>query len=301
MYNTLENTLLKAVISPTLGGRIISLHSKQFDRSILIPVTATYPDDIQVDKPIIGGGSYALAPYSNRIKNARFIWDGKTHTLPVSPITPPNAIHGSACYAPWEIESQTDTSITCIQQHTANALWGFNFTLRQIFTLDGATLINTLSFTNTDTIHQPIGLGFHPFFSAKDLQTVQISMRGMWQADGNIPICKQDLPAIYDFNSPKSFTHTVDDLFYGVIGPCIANYGAYMVHIDSPSKNAIIYSNDVTKFFCFEPVENITNAHNMQQNTRIIHTDTYDMDYGLIALAPNHTHDFSMRISVTST
>ncbi len=296
---TIENAAFKLTVAPYLGGRIVRLYYKHRQRDILMPVQTLAPEAIAVHNRIISGGSYPLAPYSNRIRDASFIWNGRTHTLPVSAIAKPHAIHGAACYTAWHVEARNDHSITLVQHHTAGDLWGFDFTLRQHFTLTETRLINTLSFTNMDTVHQPIGLGFHPFFNAQGLKTVQVHMQGMWQSKNCIPLHKQALPAAYDFCTAKPFVQAVDNLFYGVDSPCIADYGTYTVTVTSTSQNAVLFSNDVDTFFCFEPVENVTNAHNMQPHTSPTRPTTYALKHGLTALAPSHTHTFSMTITVT--
>lgn len=294
----LENESLKLEVAPYLGGRIASLYAKAFKSDILMPVETLNADRVAIDKPLISGGSYPLSPYSNRIKGATFPWQGQTHTLPESPIFSPNAIHGTACYTPWDVEEHKPHKLTIIQHHKANALWGFDFTLRQHFELCHNRFVNTLSFVNTHSTHQPVGLGFHPFFNAKNLQTLQIKARGMWLSEQQIPIERTTIPPQYDFNTPKPLLDTVDDLFYGVTNGCIAQYKTHKIVVSSNSQNAVLFSNNVRKFFCFEPVENVTNAHNMQDYNHAISAKTHPLNHGLTALAPSQIHEFTMMIEI---
>ena len=295
----IENNHLIATICPSLGGRIVALYSKKNDCDILWPSQYDKNTAIGVDKPNVRGGSYPLAPYSNRIKNAQFIWDNETYYLPVSPIASPNAIHGTACYNEWAVILQSETSVTLQQKHSANTEWGFDFILEQNISINDNTLTNSMTITNTDKKHQPIALGYHPFFSAKKLKSIHIPAKNMWVLDNGIPVSPRDVSGYYNFNMPAPFTNEMDDLYQGVTEGCIVDYGTHMVSIQSNSENAILFSNDVDTFFCFEPVENINNAHNMQSNTNIQNLDTYELDHGLTALAPDDSHTFTMTISVS--
>ena len=299
---TLENDHLRLGVAPALGGRMVDLHAKSLDCDIFMPVAiqdgmTVSPDD----ERIIKGGCYPLVPYSGRIAGGTFDWLGKTHKLRPHKLSPPNSIHGVTHHQAWSVLEQSATSITLDYQHTADAGWGFDFTVQQTMTLTGNTLQCGFLYTNTDTQYQPVGMGFHPFFSAKNLQTIQFPARAFWQTENHLPTQSVPIPTPYDFNTPKPFDHEIDHIFYGTQGDCIAHYDGHSVYIRCNGDYAVVFSNDIGAFFCYEPVQNMTNAHNMQPDTNPKLTATTPLPHGLTALAPSDSHTFSMDISVRET
>ena len=66
--------------------------------------------DLLYDDPALFGdgrptrsGIPVLFPFPNRIRDGRFIWDGRTYQLPLNDPTKKNAIHGFACRHPWRV------------------------------------------------------------------------------------------------------------------------------------------------------------------------------------------------------
>ena len=275
-------------ISPQLGGRIVSLNSLVYGCDILYPAKISPSRQVNVHNPAIKGGSYPLVPYSNRVCDARFTWENTPYTLPVSPIAKPHAIHGVGWYTMWAVQSQAKTAGTLFYAHTKNADWAFDFTTTQTFELCGNTMKNTIKITNTDTQYQPVGLGLHPFFRANNLQTLHMPATHMWALNKGIPQNIIPIPSIYDFNTPKPFFTPIDDIFQGVYQGCIAQYNTHRVHIQSNVSYAVVYSNNPSEFFCFEPVSHVHNALNM---------DTPEK-YGVKILAPTETHSLHMAITV---
>ena len=286
-------------ICPSLGGRITALRSCVHNADILHPIFINDHTKVGLDKTILVGGSYPLVPYSGRIAQARFPWNGLTHQLPVSPQAYPHALHGISCYKEWHLIDHTDEKIIIEYKHHGNHEWPFDFVATQFFILDDNKFTNKITIKNTDNIHQPIGLGMHPFLSAENLKTVQFSANEIWQRDNEIITKPVDIPPHQDFNSPQPFSQTIDDLFQGNDGRCVAQYDKYTLTIQSANDYAVVFSNDVNTFFCFEPVENASNAHNMQSDTTIKQDSSYPLDYGLLALSPDDKHQLSMSITLT--
>jgi aldose 1-epimerase len=67
---TLQNKKIKLDLLPEIGGRISSLIFDDFH--VLRPIPLYDLKSIQLFK----GGSFSLAPFSNRIKNAKFRFNG---------------------------------------------------------------------------------------------------------------------------------------------------------------------------------------------------------------------------------
>jgi aldose 1-epimerase len=112
-----------------------------------------------------------LFPYPNRVRNATYDFQGKTYKLPVG--LAPNAIHGFALDAPWEVvEEKADDSGASltgsyqISRSTPKQLenWPADAVLQVRYTLAGRTLTMTVTVNNPTAHDLPYGFGIHPYF-----------------------------------------------------------------------------------------------------------------------------------------
>ncbi len=116
-------------------------------------------------------GTPVLFPFPNRIRDARYVFEGKQYQLVAN--KPPNAIHGFAIEANWEVVShQADdsgASITGRFQISRNrpedlARWPADAILEMRYTLAGQRLRLDVSVTNPSNTLLPWGFGIHPYF-----------------------------------------------------------------------------------------------------------------------------------------
>lgn len=106
-----------------------------------------------------------LAPWPNRVRGARYRFDGVEHRLPVSEAGTGTAIHGLVHDLVWEQlevaehETRLGVDVPCSE--------GYPFPLRLeiSYRLGADGLIVTTDATNTGTGTAPFGLGFHPYLT----------------------------------------------------------------------------------------------------------------------------------------
>jgi len=130
----------------------------------------------RADLRATANGTPILVPFPNRIAGGKFIYDGKTYTLPCNDHGV-NAIHGFAFDKPWRIveESTGDFPPSIVGEFEmlrdsplTEKHWPGNFRVRCEIKLYGKTLDQRFTITNLSDRRIPFGLGTHPYFRLAD-------------------------------------------------------------------------------------------------------------------------------------
>jgi aldose 1-epimerase len=134
------------------------------------------------------GKSDFLAPFPNRIKEGKYIFEGKTYQFPIN--HPPNAIHGFVRKKPFEVQITKTTlkSAQIILRHTykgESSAFPFPFELEVSFTMKEANGFEmSMQIKNTGTCNMPAGLGWHPYFRiAPKVDMVQLQAPNLQLVD----------------------------------------------------------------------------------------------------------------------
>ncbi len=110
--------------------------------------------------------SYLLAPYSNRIRNRRFVFMGQAFEL--RPNWPDGqTMHGDVQTRPWQVVQHNATVLRCAidSRNFSGANFPFQYMCETSFQLNANTLTIDLSLTNADSRLIPAGIGHHPYFT----------------------------------------------------------------------------------------------------------------------------------------
>jgi hypothetical protein len=92
---------------------------------------AASPVSIATGDPY-GTASFPLVPYSNRIGNGKFEWDGKQIGLARNFSPEPHSIHGVGFELPWTVRSRADDRIVLELDYRPGAAWPWPFEAQQI-------------------------------------------------------------------------------------------------------------------------------------------------------------------------
>ncbi|WP_052711655.1 aldose epimerase family protein [Elstera litoralis] len=179
----IEAGFLSAQLWPQAGGRIASLcyaPPGRVPRDILVPLTPSPFDPDFWPK----GGCYPLVPWSNRIREAQFSFDGQRIALRPHPDCFPHAHHGFAQQRPWHLEAVTPTSAQMRYTHRPDA-WPWAFTAVQTVQIAPQGLTIDLAVTNESDRLMPLGLGLHPFLAATAGDEIDFSAKAEWRADSD--------------------------------------------------------------------------------------------------------------------
>ena len=183
------NTLLANM--PEVGG-CITRYCLKTEEQVLELMRPTTQAGLSAKDPL-EMCCFPLIPFSNRIHNGRFSFQGKQIKMP--PNFPPevHTIHGQGWKAPWTVHEVEENRAVIAYQHFPEE-WPFPYLTHQIFELNCPSLTVTLQITNSEKTEMPAGMGLQRYFVRKPLAIITIKTEKMWVNDSeNIPLCLQSV------------------------------------------------------------------------------------------------------------
>jgi aldose 1-epimerase len=280
----LETKAMKLTLLPDLGGSVGGLSYKTQD--ILRPFART------ADESPLQTGGFPLFPFSGRISEGRFVWNGHAVSLAPNFLPEPHAIHGQAWHAAWQVAEHGSDHARLVFDYRPGD-WPWAYRAEQYFTLRDDGLDLTLRLTNHGEDSMPAGLGWHPYFPRMDAR-VTVPVDRVWTSDEGMIPNRLDVPAagadvsewrvVDELDLDNAFT--VSDRLSCIEWPS-RNLRVEMVS-DAVLGHMVIYTPKGQDFFCVEPVSHAPDAVNSQHPAELT---------GLHSLAPGET--LSARISLT--
>ena len=200
MFETCELSMgaWRLTLVPALGGAATQLCFAGKD--VLRPLDAGMTESVEAVRHSAG---YMLAPYSNRLADAAFTWDGEMVQLAHNFGDHPHSLHGFAWQRRWELEHHDAAMAMLALDHDGDADWPWRCRLRQIWRLEGHRLTLTLEVENRDIADMPAGLGWHPYFLRDGLE-VAFGCDGVWLNDRRqLPEQHVAVPPEWDFSARR--------------------------------------------------------------------------------------------------
>ena len=152
------------------------------------------------------------------------IFDSKGKIISFIPILggEVHAIHGNAWQRAWEVRQHERERATLVLVHDPSAgddprEWPFAYRAEMTFTLGRAFLDVEMTVANIDDRAQPVGLGFHPFFSRREGMTLEFSAHAVWiNGEDHLPIRSQPPAGLFDFKSARAIGDVrIDNCYAG--------------------------------------------------------------------------------------
>ncbi|MDY0870955.1 aldose 1-epimerase [Dongia rigui] len=250
-----------------------------------------------------GAGCFPLFPFSNRIRNGQFRFEGRDIYLPRN-TSGPHVEHGHGWQRPWEvIEADAGSATIGFTHDPANdGSWPFAYHAEMRFELSDAGLAVNLVATNQDVLAMPFGCGLHPYFPRTPRSSLTATVRGFWETDAEVmPTRHVGVPERLDLNRGLAMEDVVvDNVFTGFGGVARIAWPEQQVGLrleaDPVFAQLVLYVPDAATqaaeavggtppYFCAEPVSNITDAFNLSGKT------------GMITLASGETFSASIRFA----
>ncbi len=254
---------MRAHVRPQSGGRLAALWREESDRrrtNILVPMPdGSFDPDVWPK-----AGCYPLAPWSNRVRNARFRFAGEDVALRPHPGAAPHAMHGFAHRRPWSVVAQTGDAIEIVHRHQPDE-WPWACEIRQRFTLDGAGVSIDIALRNLSGRPMPAGLGLHPFFAADPDDEIAFSRAADWAAD------EAGWPTRQQPAQPKACRTRVIDapsvaFHAGVEGTATltrADGLRILIERSAPLDQLVVHVPVGGAYACIEPVSHVADAFNL--------------------------------------
>lgn len=191
-----------AAVLPSCGFNLFDLRLPAGNDGRVWPIVATAPDWLENPEKPSRQGIPVLFPFPNRIRDARYQFEGKAYELIAN--KPPNAIHGFALEADWEVvahEADDDGAWIIGRFQIAKQApedlerWPSDAALEIRYTLSGRRLRLDAKVSNPGTSDLPWGFGIHPYFRlpfdpASDREKTRIVLPAseFWVLRDSLPI-----------------------------------------------------------------------------------------------------------------
>ena len=238
-----------------------------------VPVMRPTPPAALAAGNLSAMSAFMLAPFSNRLAQARFSFEGREYQLQ------PNAeggyaIHGCVRKRPWITTHHTSTELRLMLQTKdfPDLDFPFPFQIEITYGLEVDALTARLALTNTGETRMPAGVGFHPYFQrtlldAEDKVELQFMATGAY-AD----LCPEGPPVALrpeqEFHQPRAVPREgFDTCFSGWDNAAKIHWPGSQVTAEMQSDpslgHIILYTPPDEPFFALEPVSNANNGFNL--------------------------------------
>ena len=283
----LTDGLAEVMVTPSQGGCLSAFrwHSGHGAIDWLRPApSGPFPPNMSACFPLV--------PYSNRIREGRFRFDGREHRLAANFAPSRHSIHGHGWKLPWRVAERSATGLALSYEHVGSD-WPAPYRAEQRFTLDGGALTVEIAVTNLGDAAMPAGLGLHPYFPRTPGCRLTAGVARIWATDAEVmPTGLVEMAEGADPSHGLLPAQAVlDNCFTGFSGRAVIDWpgrGASLtLEADPALAFLVVYTPPGADFFCVEPVSHCTDAVNLAAAG---HGDT-----GLRTLGPGERFAASVR------
>ena len=275
-------------VAPEIGGAVAGLTVELPGAAHAVEPLRRMPDPALAARDVRLAGSFAMLPYSNRMRECTLHFAGKRYRLAPNFGSHPHSIHGLGWQRAWEIEEQASATATLRLAHSGDgnqaAEWPFAFVARQIYALTATGFSQTLEIENTGSGDMPAGFGLHPYFQRAAGTRVTARTAGVWRNDeAMMPISLDPVPPAWNLAEGKlAAALAVDNCFAGWDGQARIEWPEWDLALDLQADpvfgHLVVYVPPGKPFFCVEPASNRNDGINMLAKGR--------GDTGVAVLAP---------------
>ena len=163
-----------------------------------------------------GGRGQLLMPWTNRIEDGAYTFDGRVLQLPLTEPSRNNASHGLVRWASWSLEEHSASSVSLTCRLMAQSGYPWTVDLHVVYDLSADGLTVTQTATNLSDSPAPYACGAHPYLSAGDGPvdgwelTLPASTRLLVSPDRLLPVGREDVDGTaYDLRVTRPLRGTV--------------------------------------------------------------------------------------------
>ncbi|WP_336945052.1 aldose 1-epimerase [Asaia sp. HN010] len=252
---------------PALGGSVAFWRLR--GRDLLVP-TADSNLAAQKNTPVAG---YPLVPFSNRIGNGQFRFEGVDYELARNFRAETNAIHGNGWEREWQVaQHDAERAIVYLDHDPSQgddaAQWPFAYRAVLSFVLHRNGLDVEMLLANRDSRAQPVGMGFHPFFARSEDMTLQFAASSVWENGPDmLPTGQAPYEGMWNFAEARPVGDTrLDNCFAGWGGKATLSYPSagyeMTIEADPVFQHLVVFTAPEKPFVAVEAVSNMNNGLN---------------------------------------
>jgi aldose 1-epimerase len=238
---------------------------------------------------------FPLVPFSNRIADGRFRFQGRTYELVRNFPPEPHAIHGYGWQNRWGVAEASASRAELTLRHAVSDT-PLDYRALQIFALQDDGLEIALEVSNASDGPMPAGIGLHPYFPRTSGVTLRAGLDHVWLPDERkIPQRSVPLPAAWDFaHGLRLAPLDLDHCFGGWDGRAELFWPeadlTLVIEATPVLRHLVIYVPPGQDFFCIEPVSHVNDGFNL--------LDRGVDGTGVRVLAPGETLGATVRFRV---
>jgi aldose 1-epimerase len=267
---TLAAGTLRLVIAPGIGGALAAFYENTPGGPMHWLRPASYAAFSERDP--LRMASFPLFPYCNRIRDARFTFEGATVDLAGNDLRFAHALHGNAWRRPWQVAALTQSSVDLYFEHEPDSRipgdWPFRYRARQRIVLSDEALRITLSAQNLADQPMPFGMGHHPYYPRTPQTRIYAEVQAMWHADADVlPTHLGAHPAVDALReglAPDAFD--LDNNFANWAREATIawpdEHRQLTMSAEAPFDHMVIFAPANDTQLCVEPVTNTTDCFN---------------------------------------
>jgi aldose 1-epimerase len=263
----LHNGELLLELWPSIGGCVAAFSWHHAGRRIELMRRATPRALPERDGRELA--SFPLFPFSNRVKDGRFSFQGRE--LELARNTPPDhPIHGHVWQRPSTLLSATESTADLLCRYPG-ADWPWPYTARQSFSLGPDTLTVELELKNEGDSPMPCGFGMHPYYDRTEGVRLQADAARRWVGSQYLlPEWSEPVPPEWNFREPQRLSPLaeMDGCFGDFRGKARLEWpekgAALEIEADPIFGVMIVYVPKDFDFFCLETVSNVNDAFNLE-------------------------------------
>ncbi|MBB2154960.1 aldose 1-epimerase [Gluconacetobacter diazotrophicus] len=246
---------------------------------------------------------YPLVPFSNRVANGHFRFEGTEYRMKPNFGGESNTLHGNGWEHPWQLELLADDSATLVldwhppyEQVTGQVIgqWPFAYRAQLRFDLREDSLSIGMLIENTDLRSQPVGMGFHPYFPRRSGLQLGFAAETVWTNDEHhLPALRVPATGDWSFEHMHAVTtQDIDNCYAGWERAAFLRWPneglALTIEADDPFRHLVLFTPPDKPFIAVEPVTNMNDAFN--------HSGV--IDRGVHVLAPGAKLEGHIRIAL---
>lgn len=247
------------MLAPGAGGGIAAFRWQGVD--VMRPAT----EAVLANLDPLGLASFPLIPWSNRIAQGRFVWEGQEVHLPLNFGDHPHVIHGHGWQRPWTVEAQDGASATLGYDYAA-AEWPWAYRAEQRFELADDGFDVRLTVENRSDRPMPAGLGHHPYYLKTPAMRLEAHLEGWWQTDRFIMPTGYVEEVRSDWSDKLHAATTTDNVFAGWDGTARIVWPERDIMLTMTASEAarwmVVYSPPDQDIACIEGVTHPTDPFN---------------------------------------
>lgn len=264
---TCANEKIEIGVLPEVGGSLAFFRVKKANEKTDVMRSAS--STALMKKDALNTAMFPMLPYTNRIRDGKFVYWGITRYVPKNQAGVSDPIHGDGWKAKWTVEKETPTSVTLSLSHKKEDN-GFPFAYRAIlkYELKENILKVTTELTNQSVLPMPCGFGLHPFFPKTPHVELAFSGKSVWYHE-NDPITRPyPIPQEWSFEKAKPLGNDVFDTCFGGFDGAVSvrwpKRGLTLqIKADDIFGHLVLYAPYRKGFFCVEPCTMAPDAFNL--------------------------------------